>query len=203
MRKSLFRNRPGYTLIEVATSVTVVAILTAAILPVVVKQIDDAEPTRLANDLGSMAKAIETFHLNVRPTYPGDMHQLTTPIVVSSSDPQITGEQYETKHTLAWKGPYISVNFATVSSTLTSGFGAQINSPLYWFNSVSGVAEAGRQAHANAPGSDYIAIRISSITVDEFNKLNDVIDGTGFNSSTGRVRYDGTAAYFLAVPFAN
>lgn len=199
MRKSLFRNRPGYTLIEVATSVTVVAILTAAILPVVVKQIDDAEPTRLANDLGSMAKAIETFHLNVRPTFPSDMFQLTTKITPSSpASVNMNGGIYLAKHVDAWKGPYISVNFATLSSTLTSGFGATINSQLYWFDSSPGIATSTELAGGQS--ADFIAIRIAGLTFDEFTKLNNIVDGSDFTSSTGRVRFDGTHAFFLSNP---
>jgi prepilin-type N-terminal cleavage/methylation domain-containing protein len=210
--KTPFRNRRGYTLIEVATSVVIVAALTAAVLPVVVKQIDDAEPTRLANDLNSISKGIETFHLNVRPTYPSDLYQLTTPITLSSVQAG-DGGVYLQKYVNAWKGPYITSNVVE-GQALKSAFSADILTPLRLINSTETLdwdenTNPQLATASSLSGYDFLGLRINGLTEEEFNRLDAVIDGA-VSSSTGRLRFaaSGTVlsgtysivTFFLAVP---
>jgi prepilin-type N-terminal cleavage/methylation domain-containing protein len=209
MKRRMFRARGGYTLIEVATSVVIVAVLTAAVVPVIVKQIDNAEPTRVANDLNAMSKAIETFHMNLRPTYPSDLYQLVSRISAASSVP-MEDDVFLEKHVQAWLGPYINSTVPGLAAELTTGFGATIHGELYWVNSNAPLVLGDtnpKQGGGIAPiaGADFIALKLTGLTVGEFSRLDMVLDGDA-SSSTGRLRYildgDDVIAYFFAVPYS-
>jgi prepilin-type N-terminal cleavage/methylation domain-containing protein len=76
MRFGLSNRKRGFTLVETVVSVGIVAALAAVVYPAVVKQFDSADPTRMAEDLGSLSTAIETFGVNVRPQQPDDIEDL-------------------------------------------------------------------------------------------------------------------------------
>jgi hypothetical protein len=55
--------------------VGIVAALAAVVYPVVAKQYDTADPTRIQQDLSNIAVGIETFNVNNR-ALPGDLDDL-------------------------------------------------------------------------------------------------------------------------------
>jgi prepilin-type N-terminal cleavage/methylation domain-containing protein len=210
MKKRLFRARGGFTLIEVATGVVIVATLTAAVVPVVVSQIDSAEPTRAGGDLASIAQGIETFHLNLNPAYPSDLYQLVkVPTALSTGvSKQMDGNEYLAKHAAAWIGPYISSNITSAASTLTTGFDATISTQLYWVKSAATWDNTNPVAGGvtKPSGADFIALKITNLTENEFERLDEILDGS-ISSTTGRFRYflvsSAVNAYYFAVPYVD
>ena len=87
MRNAL---RTGFTLVELLVTLILLGLLTAIVFPIVVQQIDDAEPTKVANDLANIKTGIEVFHLNVRPRWPGDLEDLTH-LLDAANDEDIEG----------------------------------------------------------------------------------------------------------------
>lgn len=214
--------RKGLTLIEVLVTLILLAILVAIVFPVVVQQVDDAEPTKAANDLTNIRTAIELFHLNVRPTFPGDIEDLATQISTLDTDADEATAFTAPRDSVRWKGPYID---ATVISTvqadtvIETGFGAGILNDIALFNTLSNDADDFATPTSTFPDdADFVALVIVGLSVTEFEAINDAIDGdgelngagAGQSQTSGKLRFldpDGAGgpdtAYYLAVPYTN
>jgi type II secretory pathway pseudopilin PulG len=203
MKKRVFRARGGYTLIEVATSVVIVAALTAAVVPAVIKQVEQADRGVLVNDLNSTSKAIETFRLNVG-TYPSRLYQLAFAVDASTTIAGETmyGGPFNNSQVNSWRGPYSNRGVAALGESLVSSV-FKIDSYFHWFNSVTSVGQQGG-VPADA-GTDYIAIQVTNISEAEFGRIKPLIDGETFLASqTGRFRQGASStAYYLAIPVSN
>ena len=68
MKKRVQKN--GFTLMEVIIVLAVISILAAMLVPIAVRNIDDARLTAAAKDTQSIATAIVNFHIDVRPYWP-------------------------------------------------------------------------------------------------------------------------------------
>ena len=68
MKKRAHKN--GFTLMEVIIVLAVISILAAMLVPIAVRNIDDARLTAAAKDTQSIATAIVNFHIDVRPYWP-------------------------------------------------------------------------------------------------------------------------------------
>jgi len=131
--KKLIQNR-GFTLIEVIIVLAVISILASMLVPIAVRNIDDARLTAAAKDTQSIATAIVNFHIDARPYWPAystnanftnknpDVYILETK---DGNVPTATNNGYwisSFKHdtlenqlllnnpdypTTAWKGPYL------------------------------------------------------------------------------------------------
>lgn len=88
----------GFTLVEVVVVIAVVALLSAIIVPVVAKQIDDAKISRAQNECVVIAAAIQQFYKDVG-TYPS--HNGTNPNTIrglvsgTAVDPDVAGTAIE------------------------------------------------------------------------------------------------------------
>ncbi|HXG70160.1 MAG TPA: prepilin-type N-terminal cleavage/methylation domain-containing protein [Gemmatimonadaceae bacterium] len=134
--------KAGFTLIEVLVTVVIIGVLAAVIIPAITNQIGAADPARVAEDLANVRTGIETFSLNVRPRFPGDLDDLANPITVADQD--IKGAVYSTPgNTNAWNGPYISATVpvtavATTEIASNSGYNSTILSDLASCSSTAG-----------------------------------------------------------------
>ena len=81
--------RDGFTLIEVLVTLLLLSLLAAAVFPVITQQVSRGEPVKASQDLSSIRTGIETFSLNVRPSYPGDLDDLIAPITEAATAPSI------------------------------------------------------------------------------------------------------------------
>lgn len=212
--------RQGFTLLEVLVTLILLGILVAIVFPVVTQQIDDAEPTKAANDLANIRTAIELFHLNVRPTFPGDIEDLAVQIT-STTDTDVDGTTsfQAPKDSVRWKGPYVDAPVTSETagdSIIETGFSGLIVNDLALFD-----ADANDADDFVTPGStypadaDFVAIVIHGLSTTEFEAINDLIDGNepdgsaaGQSQQAGKLRYldPGTASfttYYLAVPYTN
>lgn len=205
-------NRSGFTLIEVLVTLVLVGLLVAFVFPVVSQQVDQADAPRAANDLANIRTAIEMFHVNVRPTYPGDLEDLVhqiSPVSDGGSDTPIDGA-YNTGQANRWNGPYIDASVTRDGTDdIISGFDGSLKNTLVLFDSQA--ADAATGAAATASAADFIAVQLDGLTESDFEELNDLLDGEGETDGaagsqiSGRLWYDATATpdatYFLAVPF--
>src|SRR5678815_3585347 len=75
----------GFTLIETVVTVGLLAVLAAFVIPSVLRKADAADPVRVASDLNSISTAIQTFASDVKGAMPGDLDDLTEPLLTNAS----------------------------------------------------------------------------------------------------------------------
>ena len=219
MRNAL---KTGFTLVELLVTLILLGILVAVVFPVVTQQIDDAEPTKAANDLANIRTAVELFHLNIRPTHAGDLEDLA--IEITTGDNGIRGDAFQDPKDLnRWKGPYLDAAVTSTSATeevIETGYSGGIQNDLVLFDidvASGGEADDFTTTTSTYPDDgDFVAVRINGLSETEFEAINNLIDGdeTDGNSTAtdsqnaGKFRYldpDGDTtrdvAYYLAVPF--
>lgn len=212
----------GFTLVEVLVTVLILGLLAAVVFPVVVPQINKADPTKASNDLANVRTGIELFQLDIRPREPGDLEDLVNQI--TTSDATVQGNTYTAGDSTNWDGPYMDRPItetdisATSTQAFTTGFDAPVLSDLYQFSSASTTVA---NTDSEATNGDFVTIRLINLTDDEYSLLNEQIDddtSTGTddagklrrddsqdsdvdnNANTGDSSGFDTVTYFLAVP---
>lgn len=201
------RAQAGFTLIEVLVVLILVALLAAAVFPVVTQQLRDGDPVRVTRDLGAIKTGVESFNLNVRPAFPGDLEDLVHQ--VSTSDAQITTTSFGTGHINRWDGPYIDaalgVSSTAAGDAIATGYGAVIQNDLVCLGSDTTVVAGGSCASGN-----FVAAKITGLDTTQFNAVNRLVDGeiqTGADARVGgklRCTQDGSEcvpSYYLIAPF--
>ena len=88
MRKSTFRTRNGFTIIEMLIVVTILAMLAGILIPVLETEMDRAADSRRASDLKTVQAAVESYY-RVQGTYP------TTADVWQGNAPNFGGFGYD------------------------------------------------------------------------------------------------------------
>ena len=209
MRNAL---RTGFTLVELLVTLILLGLLTAIVFPIVVQQIDDAEPTKVANDLANIKTGIEVFHLNVRPRWAGDLEDLVHQID-AANDEDIQGALMTTVN--KWNGPYIDavITEGTVAAqqetgdAVLTGFGLQIQNQIVCYNATANTFQPANGAITCAEGTDFVALLIGGANVDdvapfgsEFTAIDDLIDN-GDGPDSGKIRAaETTGAVLEATP---
>ena len=196
MRKAM---RSGFTLVELLVVLILLGLLTAIVFPVVVQQIDDAEPTKIANDLANIKTGVEVFHLNVRPRWAGDLEDLVHQID-AANDEDIQGSLITTVN--KWKGPYIDavIPEGTVAAqqesgnAILTGYGLQIQNEIVCYNVTANTYQAANGAITCVEGTDFVAILIGGADVDdvapygaEFTAVDNLVDN-GDGPASGKIR---------------
>jgi prepilin-type N-terminal cleavage/methylation domain-containing protein len=218
MRKAM---RKGFTLLEVLVTLILLGILVAVVFPVVTQQIDDAEPTKAANDLANIRTAVELFHLNIRPTFPGDIEDLAVQISTADTDVDGSTSFQAPKDSVRWKGPYVDatvVSTAAADTVIETGYSGGILNGITLFNTANNDADDFGTPSSSFPAdADFVAVVIVGLSTTEFESINDLVDGdepdgsaAGQSQVSGKLRYldpDGAGgndtAYYLAVPYTN
>lgn len=209
--------RAGFTLIEILVTLILLSLLVAAVFPVVTQQLGEADAPRLANDLVSVRSGIESFNANVRKGFPGDLEDLIYSPVTSGTgggDTDVAGANYISQISNRWNGPYADFTATEATSKATgnvfeSGFSAFVDYDLTCYNPVSGSSGDAVEACENG---HFVAVKINSLTTTDFERVNELFDGSGESTSStvaqtsGKLRCfaSGTGcspAYYLAVPF--
>jgi prepilin-type N-terminal cleavage/methylation domain-containing protein len=213
------RGRRGFTLIETVVTVGIVATLAAVVIPQVVRQFDNTDPARLAEDLNNIRTGIEAFTVNVK-SQPGDLEDLANQIGdfgatdAQDRDSTIQNVVYSAADSSAWLGPYISASIDTSAhgsntDILFTGFGAPVNNSLraYDVHATNGGAVV---AHGTT-SADFLAIQVDDLSTPQFRSVNELIDGVAeatddTRAKNGRFRCpaatyaSGISCYYLAVP---
>jgi prepilin-type N-terminal cleavage/methylation domain-containing protein len=212
----------GFTLIETIVTVSLLAVLSAFVIPSVMRKADSADPVKVANDLNAISTAVQTFASDVKGALPGDIEDLIQPILTNNActtlnpcDSTITHTAVFTPEQAAqWKGPYLQASMsADPQMTLRSGYVADIGNMLFRFDATSGIPElcAGAGSAANVPCAGfivtnplYIGVRVTGLNRQQAMIVNSIIDGPNEVNPglEGRVRFPvtGSPAYFLAAP---
>lgn len=193
--------RGGFTLIELIVVLLILSLLAAVVVPVVSERANDADPTRVATDLGNLKTGYELFHLDVRPKYAGDIEDLTA--AISTSDRGVDSVAYVAGAVGKWDGPYMDISIVD-DATVATGAGGRIHDQFAVFDPSANA----RQQASTAAAGDFIAAVLLGIDSDEFTLINDVVDGSGETSptSTGKLRFKaGTtdSTFYLLAPFKN
>lgn len=206
---STSRNTAGFTLVEVLVTVLILGLLAAVVFPVVIPQVNKADPTKASNDLANIRSGIELFQLDVRPTEPGDVEDLSR--AITTSDATVDGTTFTTGQTERWDGPYVDLVLTetttagpdddgtseSIEVATETGFDAPLINDLFLYDTDKSVASNTEEGGANGTSDDstgdFIAVRIVDLTADEFVLLNDQIDGENETATgtDGRLRFDG------------
>ena len=199
------RGRQGFTLIEVLVTLILLAVLAAAVFPVVTKQSDSADPVRAASDLAAIRAGVEAFRLDVRPNWPADLEDLAYKPV--AGDPDLNGNAFD--HADKWKGPYLDVALTEENSvrdttvSFTTGFDGEIQSDLVCLS--AGITPVTNwPASADCANGNVIAVEIQELSALEAEKLEASIDNSSTLNLTGKFRHAGgsaTVGYYVVGPF--
>jgi prepilin-type N-terminal cleavage/methylation domain-containing protein len=211
----------GFTLVETIVTVGLLAVLAAFVVPSVIRKADSADPVKVASDLNSISTALQTFTSDMKGIMPGDIQDLTQPVLVnavcnrvSPCDSVISHRAaYTASEAVQWRGPYLSASVERDPRALIrSGYVADISNALTRFDAVNGVPEwcqlnTGGAVTCNgfvATNPLFAGVRVSGLNREQALRVNSIIDGAsepnpGFE---GRFRFtsDGSLAFFLAAP---
>lgn len=142
--------RTGFTLIETVVTVGLIAVLAAFVVPSVLKKADSADPVKVANDLNSISTAVQTFASDVKGALPGDLEDLTEPLLTNNTcnsfnpcDSTVThADIYTVQQVRLWKGPYLAASIMPdPTSAIRSGYVADIHNALVRFDAANGLPE--------------------------------------------------------------
>jgi len=218
------RSRRGFTLIETVVTIGLIAALAAFIVPSVMNKSGSADPVKVDNDLSAIGVAIQSFSSDLKGTNPGDIEDLITPPIATTScgagvpcDSTINHTTGYTSDMVAlWKGPYLAASInADPRSVLRSGYIANVENPLLRFDEVDGVPEfcgSSGQTAQRCPGFVatnplFVAVKLDSLNAEQAGIVNGLIDGPKETNPglEGRFRYPGSGspAYFLAAPIVH
>lgn len=216
--------RAGFTLIETVVTVGLIAVMAAFVVPTVMRKADAADPVKVANDLNSISTGVQEFAADVKGGLPGDLEDLTAPLLTNSAcnslnpcDSTITHTDiYSPAQVAQWKGPYITASISALpSALLRSGYVADISNTLVRYDAFSGLPEFCQSGASQAlvPCAGFIAtnplfvgVRVTGLTAQQAAIVNGIIDGPNEANPglEGRFRYptSGSPAYFLAAPIS-
>lgn len=197
----------GFTLIEVLVTLILLAVLVAAVFPVVTQQSEQGDPVRVANDLASIRTAVGQFRLNVRPDYPGDLEDLVfQPSSDVGTDATFKGVAYS--NSSSWNGPYLDISLTENaiappdSNGFFTAFGGEIEGNLQCLPA-TGVATI---ANASCTSGNFVAVEIQGLSAAEAALLEEQIDGGTSANTSGKFRFDtgGSApipGFYVVGPF--
>lgn len=196
--------RRGFTLVELLVTLILLGLLTAIVFPIVVQQIDDAEPTKMANDLANIRTGAEVFHLNVRPRWAGDIEDLVHKVEAAEDD-DITGTVYSTPNINNWNGPYIDAALTedadgTAGTTgqqtgnaILTGFSLQIQNQFVCYSASANTFVVVTGAQTCTAGTHFVALLIGGATITtatpgtEFNAIDKLLDNSD-GVAAGKIR---------------
>src|SRR6476620_12801385 len=84
------RTKAGFTLVETVVTVGLLAVLAAFVVPSVIRKADAADPVKVANDLNAISTALQTFTSDMKGILPGDIQDLTQPVIVNALCNQVS-----------------------------------------------------------------------------------------------------------------
>jgi general secretion pathway protein G len=149
----------GFTLAEILVALALIALLAAVLLPTVAGQILKGDASRINQDLNAVRSGMEQFLADVH-RYPGRYSHLSQ--AVDNNDLDINGTKYPNGLWPKWGGPYVTKDTST-GGYIESGFGSRLIDAFL------------KTAYGN--GTNYVTIRISQISQEDFNRVDATMDG--------------------------
>lgn len=176
----LTRLRTGFSLAEVLVALTIIAVLSAVLIPILGGKVRESEGNRLVAGLTTLQTAVKAFASDVH-RYPGKVVQLTDGISGNSKD--VYAQNYPDHLKVLWKGPYLIRDAADL-------MGSSDIDPS--FKVVTG-----------DNGNKYLYIELDGVRENQFSIVEAALDAgtpTATSTTTGVITYSGTSLKFLAVP---
>lgn len=174
----------GFTLAEVLVTLALIALLGAALLPVVSGQILKGDAGRTTEDLRSVQVGIEQFLGDIH-RYPGKYSDLSKVITTANTD--INAATYTTGLVAKWAGPYVAKD--TVNASVPTGYGGSITNVF--------------MKVANTNGINYVTVVITGISGADFDRIDLQYDGV-VGRTSGLLRWVSAGGIdstkFLATP---
>lgn len=187
--------------------------LIAIMIPVVMDQATRGEPTRAGGDLSAIGSALSMFRAHTL-SLPDDIEDLVNAPTVQ--DRQLDGLAYSPSMLDRWNGPYLDVSMeptgpadALSPDSIPTGFKAFISPALALFDGVSNDS----LPLTAAADANFVALMIRGLNDQEFEALNDLVDGEAeaegspgcvrCSHDRGNLRWDPASqvAYYLAIPY--
>jgi len=191
--RARYRGRIGFTLAEVVVSTAIVVLLAAATAPSLTGFIDRQKVQQTATILQQIQAGIvngtNAGMFNLMTNYPGFVHDLANPIVVGvatdhNSCGNAAAHRWVAASLTAWDGAGPFVTFPTTTAYAPNG--AVVTTPI---GKIVDSLQRDTIPHAAAPvGSEYIAVRVSGVRVDDATTLDQIMDG-GDGSSAGSIQW--------------
>lgn len=180
--------RAGFTLIEIAVALGIVALMTALLLPVVGDRLNDAGASRIAVQLSNVQAAAGGFHIDVG-RWPRQLSQLVdAPGTGDAGRDDVFGAPIPPGEAASWRGPYLNAA-ALPGDSLDLGRRGAIVSPFI----VSDWA-----------GDDFFTIAARGVSRADAVRVSELVDGdTTLAIGTrggGRVRWEDGMLFYLAEP---
>jgi prepilin-type N-terminal cleavage/methylation domain-containing protein len=178
------RRRVGFTLAEVLVTLALLALLGAALIPVVSGQILKGDAGRVVEDLRAVQTGVEQFLGDIH-RYPGKYSDLSKVITTANTD--INAAVYTTGLVAKWAGPYVQKD--TVTAVIPTGYGGNITNAF--------------MKVVNTNGINYVTIVITGINGTDFDRIDLQFDGV-VNRTAGLLRWVSTGGIdstkYLATP---
>ena len=169
--------RQGFSLLEVAIAVAIVAVLSASIFPVLAERTRYSRVTNAGRVTRELADAITAFREDVAMN-PATLRQLTDPI--TTADVNSCGATYVTADVNKWDGPYYTrFNISSAGFPLSEDQFGHVQNALV------------RSPASSSPGTT--AVQVTGVPEESAGELNYLVDGaaatTTLSRTTGRVRW--------------
>lgn len=166
------RCRRGFTLVETLVSISLAAVIAAALYPVVIQQLQAYNALRVARDLDHLRRSIRAFQVSTW-TFPRYVDQLAIP--VTESDVNAADEPYTTRQVDRWSGPYLDrpIEQATARATFIAfptGFDGSIINDLICFD----VRDTSMET---CSPQSHLVILVQGLYAYQFDQINPLIDG--------------------------
>jgi len=172
--------RQAFTMVEILVSLSILAILSAVIVPQMLGKMKDSRTAALSQTLLGLSQAIGE-HKKATTKYPGQLTFLTTAPLATS--PETCGGAIGAASAL-WRGPYVS------RQILASGVGAG-----------DAIIQTGIRREVSGT-STFILIDATGVETSIANDLESQLDGGTADATGGTIRYT-TAAIPAQVAPAN
>lgn len=193
-------NRAGFTLIEVLVTVTIIAALAAIIAPTLVNQLDRGETSQVSGDLTTVSGAVQTFRLDVAPSFPGDIGDLVVQPATDGSDLTLSGSSYSQSQVDRWDGPHLDlegvVETNSSSTAFTTGYEGDV---------VNGLLEDDGSVVPGSTSGSWVVIRVTNLSSADIAEVDEQVDDNA--STTGRYRFTTSLSqdtlYYLATRTGN
>ena len=169
--RSLRLKRAGFSLAEVLVALTIVAIIAAAVVPVVFSKIRASQVSAFSQTFVGLSQGIAEFK-RATTRYPGLLSYLSSQPVATDND--ICGNDILAANVALWRGPYSSrmittggilVGDYTITNTLRRVAGTPI----------------------------FLMIDAGSVSTQIVDDLEDQLDAGAADGTTGTIRYVTTA----------
>lgn len=180
--------RRGFTLIELAVALAIVALMTALLLPVIGDRLEAAGASQMALQIDNVNSAAESFYFDVGH-WPRQLSQLVdAPGTGAAGRQDVFGGTIPPGDASSWQGPYLNVA-ALPGESLEVGRRGAITSPF---------------RVSNWAGDDFFTITVRNVPRSDALRVSDIVDGDTILAIAapdgGRVRWERDTLFYLAQP---